>query len=52
MAGYDIIEGLSKLPVNDKDHPVQLVTISHCGELEMRKGSFRWSQARVFRALR
>lgn len=38
VKGYDIIEGISKLPVNEKDHPTQLVTISHCGELEMRKG--------------
>ncbi|KAI5481323.1 Peptidyl-prolyl cis-trans isomerase, cyclophilin-type [Pseudohyphozyma bogoriensis] len=37
VKGYDIIEGLSKLPTNEKDFPVQLVTISNCGELELRK---------------
>lgn len=37
VKGYDVIEGLSKLPVDEKDRPTQLVTISHCGELE-RKG--------------
>lgn len=41
--GYDIIEGLSKLPVNEKDFPVQLVTVSNCGELELRKGSLSLS---------
>lgn len=38
--GYDIIEGLSKLPTNEKDVPDQLVTIANCGELELRKGRF------------
>lgn len=40
VKGYDIIEGLSKLPTDEKDRPTQLVTISHCGELE-RKGACR-----------
>ncbi|KAM0752060.1 hypothetical protein T439DRAFT_287515 [Meredithblackwellia eburnea MCA 4105] len=38
VKGYDIIEGLSKLPTNSKDYPNQLVTIANCGELELRKG--------------
>jgi hypothetical protein len=38
LAGYDVIEGLSKLPVNAKDVPDALVTVSNCGELELRKG--------------
>ncbi|SGY84574.1 BQ5605_C009g05705 [Microbotryum silenes-dioicae] len=37
VKGYEVIEAISKLPVNEKDHPLQLVTISHCGQLE-RKG--------------
>lgn len=38
LVGYDVIEGLSKLPVNAKDVPDALVTVSNCGELELRKG--------------
>lgn len=40
VKGYEIIEGLSKLPVNEKDFPLQQVLISNCGELELRKGTF------------
>lgn len=40
VKGMDCIVGLSKLPVDEKDRPTQLVTISHCGELE-RKGERR-----------
>ncbi|KAK4703361.1 hypothetical protein P7C70_g2855, partial [Phenoliferia sp. Uapishka_3] len=39
VKGYDIIEGLSKLPCTEKDVPHQLVTISNCGELELRKAA-------------
>ncbi|KDE07296.1 hypothetical protein MVLG_02516 [Microbotryum lychnidis-dioicae p1A1 Lamole] len=36
VKGYEVIEAISKLPVNEKDHPLQLVTISHCGQLERK----------------
>ncbi|BGP28003.1 peptidyl-prolyl cis-trans isomerase, cyclophilin-type [Rhodotorula toruloides] len=36
VKGYEIIVAMSKMPVDAKDHPTQLVTISHCGELERR----------------
>ncbi|SCZ98380.1 BZ3500_MvSof-1268-A1-R1_Chr3-2g06331 [Microbotryum saponariae] len=38
VKGYEVIEAISKLPVNEKDHPLQLVTISHCGQLERKAG--------------
>ncbi|BGP11793.1 hypothetical protein JCM10049v2_007713 [Rhodotorula toruloides] len=36
VKGYEIIVAMSKMPVDAKDHPTQLITISHCGELERR----------------
>ncbi|GAA5872969.1 hypothetical protein JCM1840_007285 [Sporobolomyces johnsonii] len=36
VKGYEVIVAMSKLPVDSKDHPLQLVTISHCGELERK----------------
>lgn len=36
MKGYEIIELISRLPVDAKDVPQSLVTISNCGELERR----------------
>ncbi|BGP20627.1 hypothetical protein JCM10213v2_008790 [Rhodosporidiobolus nylandii] len=36
VKGYEVIQALSKLPTDAKDHPLQLVLISHCGELERR----------------
>lgn len=37
VKGYEIITAVSKLPVDAKDVPISLVTISNCGELERRK---------------
>ncbi|GAA6006621.1 hypothetical protein JCM11491_003120 [Sporobolomyces phaffii] len=36
VSGFDVIQAMSKLPVDTKDRPLQLVTISHCGELERK----------------
>ncbi|GAA5928461.1 hypothetical protein JCM1841_005679 [Sporobolomyces salmonicolor] len=36
VKGYEVMVAMSKLPVDSKDHPLQLVTISHCGELERK----------------
>ncbi|GAA6011002.1 hypothetical protein JCM10207_005464 [Rhodosporidiobolus poonsookiae] len=36
VKGYEVITAMSKLPTDAKDHPLQLVTISHCGELERK----------------
>ncbi|GAA6059689.1 hypothetical protein JCM10212_000076 [Sporobolomyces blumeae] len=36
VKGYEIIQAMSKLPTDPKDRPLQLVTISHCGELERK----------------
>ncbi|GAA5836328.1 hypothetical protein JCM11251_001464 [Rhodosporidiobolus azoricus] len=36
VKGYETIVALSKLPTDAKDRPLQLVTISHCGELERK----------------
>ncbi|KAK4054040.1 Peptidyl-prolyl cis-trans isomerase [Microbotryomycetes sp. JL221] len=37
VKGFEIVEAMSKLGVDAKDHPLQLITISHCGELERRE---------------
>ncbi|KAJ1983070.1 hypothetical protein H4R34_001492 [Dimargaris verticillata] len=34
--GYDIIEQLETVAVDDKDRPTGIVMIAHCGELELR----------------
>ncbi|KAJ1974941.1 hypothetical protein H4R35_003378 [Dimargaris xerosporica] len=34
--GYDIIERLETVAVDDKDRPTGIVMIAHCGELELR----------------
>ncbi|GAA6041428.1 hypothetical protein JCM8097_005246 [Rhodosporidiobolus ruineniae] len=39
VKGYETIVALSKLPTDAKDHPLQLVTISHCGELERKSAA-------------
>ncbi|GAA5884021.1 hypothetical protein JCM6882_002105 [Rhodosporidiobolus microsporus] len=36
VKGYETIVAMSKLPTDAKDHSLQLVTISHCGELERK----------------
>ncbi|GAA5876430.1 hypothetical protein JCM8547_002122 [Rhodosporidiobolus lusitaniae] len=36
VKGFEVILAMSKLPTDAKDHPLQLVTISHCGELERK----------------
>ncbi|GAA5902237.1 uncharacterized protein JCM6883_001341 [Sporobolomyces salmoneus] len=36
VKGFEVIQAMSKLPVDAKDRPLQLVTISHCGELERK----------------
>ncbi|GAA5943645.1 uncharacterized protein JCM15063_002995 [Sporobolomyces koalae] len=36
VKGFEVIVAMSKLPVDPKDRPLQLVTISHCGELERK----------------
>jgi len=35
-SGFEVIQAMSKLPVDAKDRPLQLVTISHCGELQRK----------------
>ncbi|KPV73088.1 uncharacterized protein RHOBADRAFT_17434 [Rhodotorula graminis WP1] len=39
VKGYETIVAISKMPVDDKDRPVSLITISHCGELERKSGA-------------
>ncbi|GAA5977197.1 hypothetical protein JCM11641_003873 [Rhodosporidiobolus odoratus] len=36
VKGHEVIAAMSKLPTDAKDHPLQLVTIAHCGELERK----------------
>ncbi|GAA5846210.1 hypothetical protein JCM5353_007046 [Sporobolomyces roseus] len=36
IKGFEVIQAMSKLPVDAKDRPLQLVTISHCGELQRK----------------
>ncbi|KAM0789907.1 hypothetical protein ACM66B_006748 [Microbotryomycetes sp. NB124-2] len=36
VKGFEIVETISKMSVDDKDRPLQLISISHCGELERR----------------
>ncbi|GAA5997577.1 uncharacterized protein JCM10292_000944 [Rhodotorula paludigena] len=36
VKGFEIIQAISKMPVDDKDRPVSLITISHCGELQRK----------------
>lgn len=38
VKGFETIVAISKMPVDDKDRPLSLITIQHCGELE-RKGA-------------
>lgn len=38
VKGVEIIEGISKIAVDEQDVPLSLVTITNCGELELRKG--------------
>ncbi|KAG9011106.1 hypothetical protein FRB94_009249 [Tulasnella sp. JGI-2019a] len=35
--GYDTIVKISQVKVDEKDRPLQPVTVTHCGELELRK---------------
>jgi len=37
VAGYDVIEKISNVETDDKDRPLEKVTIASCGELEFRK---------------
>ncbi|BGP52081.1 hypothetical protein JCM10450v2_008052 [Rhodotorula kratochvilovae] len=39
VKGYEIIVAISKLPVDEKDRPISLVTVSHCGELERKSAA-------------
>ena len=42
---------MSKLPVDAKDRPLQLVTISHCGELERKVKTGELTGASFLRAI-
>jgi len=37
VAWMDHISAIGKLPTDEKDRPLSRVTITHCGELELRK---------------
>lgn len=39
VKGFETIVAISKMPVDDKDRPLSLITISHCGELERKAGA-------------
>lgn len=36
--GFETIVAISKMPVDAKDRPLELITIQHCGELERKAG--------------
>ncbi|KAG8880979.1 hypothetical protein FRB97_000303 [Tulasnella sp. 331] len=35
--GYETILRISQVPVDEKDRPLKPITVTHCGELELRK---------------
>ena len=37
IRGYDVVEKIAALPVDNKDRPLAPIVISNCGELELRK---------------
>jgi len=37
VSGFEHIQTIGRLPVDEKDRPISPVVISHCGELELRK---------------
>ncbi len=37
VAGMELITKIGRLPTDEKDRPLQRVTIAQCGELELRK---------------
>jgi peptidyl-prolyl isomerase G (cyclophilin G) len=37
IRGYDVVEKIVALPVDNKDRPLTPIVISNCGELELRK---------------
>ena len=37
ISGLQHVQTIGHLPTDEKDRPVDVVTISHCGELELRK---------------
>ena len=38
VKGFETIVAISKMPVDAKDRPLELITIQHCGELERKAG--------------
>lgn len=45
VKGFETIVAISKMPVDAKDRPLELITIQHCGELERKAGTLKKSSS-------